>query len=81
MPIDLRTPPATADDRRRFYDAIAIHSLTPPWEVRHHLGIHADMDAWSGANLDDANPATGGPPMPAMATFMRRLPAGFFGRP
>ncbi len=40
----------------------------------------APLDAWDGAKLRYVNPATGGWPMPTMATFMQLLPAGFQGR-
>jgi gentisate 1,2-dioxygenase len=39
------------------------------------------IDAWDGVKLRYINPQTGGYPMPTMATFMQRLPAGFAGRP
>jgi gentisate 1,2-dioxygenase len=39
------------------------------------------MDAWDGVKLRYINPLTGGSPMPTMATFMQRLPAGFSGLP
>jgi gentisate 1,2-dioxygenase len=45
------------------------------------LESHADVDAWDGVKLRYVNPATGGSPMPTMATFMQRLPAGFSGKP
>ncbi|MFO1322381.1 MAG: gentisate 1,2-dioxygenase [Burkholderiales bacterium] len=41
----------------------------------------APIDEWDGVKLRYVNPATGGSPMPTMATFMQRLPAGFSGRP
>ena len=47
----------------------------------HALETHADTDAWDGVKLRYVNPATGGSPMPTMATFMQRLPAGFSGKP
>ncbi len=47
----------------------------------HELESHADVDAWDGVKLRYVNPATGGSPMPTMATFMQRLPAGFSGKP
>lgn len=50
-------------------------------EALHHLEQHADIDAWDGVKLRYVNPATGGSPMPTMATFMQRLPAGFAGKP
>ncbi len=39
------------------------------------------LDAWDGFKLRYVNPLTGGSPMPTMATFMQRLPAGFVGKP
>ena len=50
-------------------------------ETLHQLETHADVDAWDGIKLRYVNPATGGSPMPTMATFMQRLPAGFAGKP
>ncbi|OYZ83328.1 MAG: gentisate 1,2-dioxygenase, partial [Polaromonas sp. 24-62-144] len=50
-------------------------------EALHQLEAHADIDAWDGVKMRYVNPATGGPPMPTMATFMQRLPAGFEGKP
>ena len=47
----------------------------------HELERQADVDAWDGVKLQYVNPATGGSPMPTMATFMQRLPAGFSGKP
>ncbi|QDL37917.1 gentisate 1,2-dioxygenase [Rhodoferax sediminis] len=41
----------------------------------------APVDAWDGVKLRYINPLTGGSPMPTMATFMQRLPAGFDGKP
>lgn len=41
----------------------------------------APLDEWDGAKLRYVNPATGGWPMPTLATFMQVLPAGFAGRP
>lgn len=40
----------------------------------------APIDAWDGVKLRYVNPLTGGSPMPTMATFMQRLPAGFAGQ-
>ena len=37
----------------------------------------APLDPWDGVKLRYVNPATGGSPMPTMATFMQLLPAGF----
>ncbi len=39
------------------------------------------LDAWDGFKLRYINPASGGSPMPTMAAFMQRLPAGFDGKP
>lgn len=50
-------------------------------ETLHALENHANIDAWDGVKLRYVNPATGGSPMPTMATFMQRLPAGFSGKP
>ena len=40
----------------------------------------APMDAWDGVKLRYLNPLSGGSPMPTMATFMQKLPAGFKGQ-
>jgi gentisate 1,2-dioxygenase len=45
------------------------------------LERQAPIDAWDGVKLRYVNPQTGGYPMPTMATFMQRLPAGFAGKP
>ena len=50
-------------------------------EALHQLERHAEIDAWDGVKLRYVNPATGGAPMPTMATFMQRLPPGFDGKP
>ena len=50
-------------------------------EALHQLEQHEQTDAWDGVKLRYINPATGGSPMPTMATFMQRLPAGFAGKP
>jgi gentisate 1,2-dioxygenase len=50
-------------------------------EALHKLEQLAPMDAWDGVKLRYVNPLTGGSPMPTMATFMQRLPAGFSGLP
>ncbi|CAG9249651.1 Gentisate 1,2-dioxygenase [Paraburkholderia unamae] len=42
---------------------------------------HGDLDDWDGVKLRYVNPATGGWPMPTMATFMQFLPKGFRGKP
>lgn len=41
---------------------------------------HGELDAWDGVKLRYVNPATGGWPMPTIATFMQFLPAGYAGR-
>ena len=50
-------------------------------EALHKLEQLAPIDAWDGVKLRYINPATGGAPMPTMATYMQRLPAGFAGKP
>lgn len=50
-------------------------------EALHALERDAPWDAWDGVKLRYGNPASGGYPMPTMATFMQRLPAGFAGQP
>ncbi|MEJ7929529.1 gentisate 1,2-dioxygenase [Ramlibacter sp. AN1015] len=49
-------------------------------EALERLERDAPVDAWDGVKLRYVNPLTGGSPMPTMATFMQRLPAGFRGR-
>ncbi|MFL9888433.1 gentisate 1,2-dioxygenase [Paraburkholderia agricolaris] len=50
-------------------------------EVLDRLYRDAELDAWHGVKLRYVNPATGGWPMPTLATFMQYLPAGFAGKP
>ncbi len=50
-------------------------------EALERLERDAPVDAWDGVKLRYLNPLTGGAPMPTMATFMQRLPAGFAGKP
>ncbi len=50
-------------------------------EALHKLEQLEPIDAWDGVKLRYINPLTGGSPMPTMATFMQRLPAGFTGLP
>ncbi|RYX93289.1 MAG: gentisate 1,2-dioxygenase [Comamonadaceae bacterium] len=50
-------------------------------QALHHLERDAPIDEWDGVKLRYVNPLTGGSPMPTMATFMQRLPAGFSGKP
>ncbi|PTB22792.1 gentisate 1,2-dioxygenase [Trinickia symbiotica] len=44
------------------------------------LHRNGELDEWDGVKLRYVNPATGGWPMPTIATFMQLLPAGFSGR-
>lgn len=50
-------------------------------EALESLERSAPVDAWDGVKLRYLNPLTGGSPMPTMATFMQKLPAGFAGKP
>jgi gentisate 1,2-dioxygenase len=50
-------------------------------EALHVLEKTQPIDAWDGVKLRYINPLTGGAPMPTMATFMQRIPAGFEGLP
>ncbi len=50
-------------------------------EALYRLERDAPVDEWDGFKLRYVNPLTGGSPMPTMATFMQRLPAGFAGKP
>lgn len=49
-------------------------------EALERLERDAPVDAWDGVKLRYVNPLTGGYPMPTMATFMQKLPAGFAGK-
>ena len=49
-------------------------------EALHRLERDAPIDPWDGVKLRYVNPLTGGYPMPTMATFLQKLPAGFQGR-
>jgi gentisate 1,2-dioxygenase len=49
-------------------------------EALEQLERAAPIDAWDGTKLRYVNPATGGWPMPTIATFLQKLPAGFAGR-
>ena len=49
-------------------------------EALDRLERDAPVDPWDGVKLRYVNPLTGGYPMPTMATFMQKLPAGFAGR-
>ena len=49
-------------------------------EALHQLERDAPIDAWDGVKLAYINPLSGGSPMPTMATYMQRLPAGFAGK-
>jgi gentisate 1,2-dioxygenase len=50
-------------------------------EALESLERSAPVDDWDGVKLRYLNPLTGGSPMPTMATFMQKLPAGFRGKP
>jgi gentisate 1,2-dioxygenase len=50
-------------------------------EALERLERDAPVDPWDGVKLRYLNPLTGGSPMPTMATYMQRLPAGFQGKP
>jgi gentisate 1,2-dioxygenase len=50
-------------------------------EALERLERDAPLDPWDGVKLRYLNPLTGGSPMPTMATFMQKLPAGFAGQP
>ena len=50
-------------------------------EALDRLERDAPVDDWDGVKLRYLNPLTGGSPMPTMATFMQKLPAGFSGKP
>ncbi|AEG92883.1 gentisate 1,2-dioxygenase [Ramlibacter tataouinensis] len=49
-------------------------------EALQQLERLAPIDPWDGVKLRYLNPLTGGSPMPTMATFMQKLPAGFAGK-
>ena len=49
-------------------------------EALDRLFRQGELDAGDGVKLRYVNPATGGWPMPTMATFLQLLPAGFQGR-
>ncbi len=49
-------------------------------EALHRLERDAPVDPWDGVKLRYVNPLTGGWPMPTIATFLQKLPAGFQGR-
>ena len=50
-------------------------------EALEQLERSAPVDPWDGSKLRYVNPLTGGWPMPTIATFMQKLPAGFGGKP
>jgi gentisate 1,2-dioxygenase len=50
-------------------------------EALEALERDAPIDEWDGVKLRYINPASGGSPMPTMATYMQKLPAGFKGKP
>nr|WP_218281460.1 gentisate 1,2-dioxygenase [Pseudomonas sp. RW407] len=49
-------------------------------EALEQLSQLGEVDPWDGVKLRYVNPATGGFPMPTMATFMQLLPKGFQGK-
>jgi gentisate 1,2-dioxygenase len=49
-------------------------------EALEQLERSAPIDAWDGVKLRYVNPLTGGWPMPTIATFLQKLPAGFSGK-
>jgi gentisate 1,2-dioxygenase len=49
-------------------------------EALEQLERNAPVDPWDGTKLRYVNPLTGGWPMPTIATFMQKLPAGFSGQ-
>lgn len=49
-------------------------------EALEQLERSAPIDAWDGVKLRYVNPLTGGWPMPTIAAFLQKLPAGFDGR-
>ena len=49
-------------------------------EALDKLERSAPIDAWDGVKLRYTNPLTGGWPMPTIAAFLQRLPAGFKGQ-
>jgi gentisate 1,2-dioxygenase len=50
-------------------------------EALDSLYRNGELDDWDGVKLRYVNPATGGWPMPTIATFMQFLPQGFVGKP
>ncbi|MEW9572974.1 gentisate 1,2-dioxygenase [Rhodanobacter sp. Si-c] len=50
-------------------------------EVLDRLYRDGELDDWHGVKLRYVNPATGGWPMPTMATFIQYLPRGFASKP
>jgi gentisate 1,2-dioxygenase len=49
-------------------------------EALEQLERSAPVDPWDGTKLRYVNPLTGGWPMPTIATFLQKLPAGFRGQ-
>jgi gentisate 1,2-dioxygenase len=49
-------------------------------EALYQLSRTSEVDLWDGFKLRYVNPATGGYPMPTMATFMQLLPKGYRGK-
>lgn len=50
-------------------------------EVLEHMQRNGPVHPSHGVKMRFVNPATGGPPMPAIATFIQLLPRGFRGAP
>jgi len=50
-------------------------------EALERLAKGAPVDPWDGVKLRYVNPATGGWPMPTMATFLQLMPKGFASKP
>jgi gentisate 1,2-dioxygenase len=48
-------------------------------EILEHMYKHSPLDPCHGIKMRFVNPATGGPPLPAIATFIQLLPRGFKG--
>jgi len=49
-------------------------------ETLHELSKNGPADSCHGVKMRFVNPATGGPPLPTIATFIQLLPAGFRGK-
>jgi len=49
-------------------------------EALQQLERNSPLDTWDGVKLRYVNPVTGSWPMPTLATFLQKLPAGFAGK-